>query len=260
MKLLENTYRQLLQIGFNPLVSYRFLVWFPKVIKDYIRFKKINDNSIFPIRNRFFITNDLAEQWGVASGHYFHQDLLVARKIHENNPERHVDIWSRIDGFGAHVGSFREIEIFDIRPLENKVSWLIFRQADLMNLDEKYIDYTDSISSLHAIEHFWLGRYWDPIDTDWHIKWLENIYKILRKWWKFYFSVPIWPQRIEFNAHRVFSVGYLITLFRDKYEILGFNYVDDKWDLHEKVDLTEDDIKNSYWCYYGCGIFELRKI
>jgi hypothetical protein len=61
-----------------------------------------------------------------------------------------------VDGFVAHVSIYREIEVFDIRPLDNKVDGIIFRQADLMKLDEKYIDYCDSISCLHAIEHFGL--------------------------------------------------------------------------------------------------------
>ena len=54
---------------------------------------------------------------GFASGHYFHQDLLVARRIRLNEPAAHVDVGSRIDGFVAHVASFRPIEVFDIRPL-----------------------------------------------------------------------------------------------------------------------------------------------
>ncbi len=33
--------------------------------------------------------------------------------------------------------------------------------------------------------------------------------RMLKKEGKFYFSVPIGEQRIEFNAHRVFSVKYL---------------------------------------------------
>jgi len=62
--------------------------------------------------------DDRFDQSGTASGHYFHQDLLVASRIFINNPEKHVDIGSRIDGFVAHVASFREIEVFDIRSLE----------------------------------------------------------------------------------------------------------------------------------------------
>jgi len=45
---------------------------------------------------------------GSASGHYFHEDLLVARRIHKRNLRRYIDVGSRIDGFVAHVASFRE--------------------------------------------------------------------------------------------------------------------------------------------------------
>jgi len=44
-----------------------------------------------------------------------------------------VDIGSRVDGFVAHVASFREIEVFDIRPITTKVPGATFIQADLMN-------------------------------------------------------------------------------------------------------------------------------
>ncbi len=154
---------------------------------------------------------------------------------------------------------FREVEVFDIRKIDSKVDNIKFQQADLMQLDKKFQNYTDSISSLHAIEHFWLWRYWDPIDIDWHLKWLENIYKILKKWGVFYFSVPIWKQRIEFNWHRIFDIKYLYNLFKDKYNILTFSYVDDKWDLYENIDISKW-FDSNFWCNYWCGIFEMRKL
>jgi hypothetical protein len=57
------------------------------------------------------------------------------------------------------VASFRPIEVFDIRKNYNQVQNITFIQGDLMQLDSKYENYCDSISSLHAIEHFGLGRY-----------------------------------------------------------------------------------------------------
>ena len=38
---------------------------------------------------------------------------------------------------------------------------------------------SDSISCLHAIEHFGLGRYGDPVDVLGHVKALDNIRKAL---------------------------------------------------------------------------------
>jgi SAM-dependent methyltransferase len=88
---------------------------------------------------------------------------------------------------------------------------------------------------------------------------LKSIFKILKSGGRFYFSTPIGPQRIEFNAHRVFSLHYLLELFKDDYELMSFSYVDDAGDLHENQTLTDQHIKSNFNCHYGCGIFELKK-
>ena len=38
-----------------------------------------------------------------------------------------------------------------------------------------------------------------------------------------------------------------------------FSYVDDKGDLNSNVILNKDNIRLSFNCNYGCGIFELIK-
>jgi hypothetical protein len=128
-----------------------------------------------------------------------------------------------------------------------------------MSNDFDLTDYCDSVSSLHAIEHFGLGRYGDKIDYLGHLQGLDNIYKMLRKGGKFYFSVPIGRQRIEFNAHRIFSVKYLIELLEDRYRIDSFSYVNDEGDLIRDAPLSTQEVENNYSCDYGCGIFELTK-
>lgn len=198
---------------------------------------------------------------GSAKGAYFHQDLLVARRIHHNKPERHLDIGSRIDGFVAHVASFRAIEVMDIRSLDNKIPAVTFKQADLMaELAEEFIECTDSLSCLHTIEHFGLGRYGDRIDHDGYLQGLQNLHLILKPGGKFYFSTPIGPERVEFNAHRVFSVSHLLERFEQKYHIDHFSYVDDSGDLHENAILSESDTMKNYGCMLGCGIFEMTKL
>jgi len=196
---------------------------------------------------------------GTLNGHYFHQDLFVAKQIYKNTPVKHVDVGSRTDGFVAHIAVFRKIEVLDIRNLESKISNISFRKADLMDLPKDMINYCDSISSLHAIEHFGLGRYGDPIDYFGHLKAIENITKILEVGGTFYFSVPIGPQRIEFNAHRVFSVQYLLDLFEKKYSLKAFSFVDDAGDFFENVEMNRSAVQNNFGCHWGCGIFELKK-
>jgi hypothetical protein len=75
----------------------------------------------------------------------------------------------------------------------------------------------------------------------------------------FYFSVPIGPQRIEFNAHRVFSLSYLLSLFESEYSLKSFSYVNDGGDFFEDIALTNERIATNCDCTYGCGIFILIK-
>jgi len=88
---------------------------------------------------------------------------------------------------------------------------------------------------------------------------LDNIYRMLKKGGTFYFSVPIWRQRVDFNADRVFSIRYLLDLLNPRYELLSFSYVDDAGTLHADVALDEAALETDFGCDVGCGIFELRK-
>jgi len=68
----------------------------------------------------------------------------------------------------AHVAAFRPIEVFDIRPLHSTVANITFVQADMMQLSSELVECTDTLSCLHTIEHFGLGRYGDPIRVNGH--------------------------------------------------------------------------------------------
>ena len=117
----------------------------------------------------------------------------------------------------------------------------------------------DSISSLHAIEHFGLGRYGDSIEYFGYLKAIENITKMLKIGGKLYFSVPIGKQRIEFNAQRVFSVKYLLNLFNDTFILKSFSFVNENGDFFENVELNQNNIDTNFGCNCGCGIFEFVK-
>lgn len=254
-----NTYLKFLGIDFMQGVrNVSALKWF---YSDFRTLKRqLAGTSDFPFGVWYPILAEKTSDSGTISGYYFHQDLLVAKRIFVNKPVKHVDIGSRTDGFVAHVAVYREIEVFDIRALTSKVENIKFVQADFMQINPSLEAYADSISCLHAIEHFGLGRYNDPIDAMGHVKGLDSIYNVLKKGGKFYFSTPIGRQRIEFNAHRVFSVRTLLSLFNDRYRIDQFSFVDDAGDLHENISLQEADIENNFGCTYGCGIFEVTKI
>lgn len=228
--------------------------------KDFKLFKEMSgSDSEFPLYRNFPCLNDRDDAAGFVGNPYFQQDLYVARKIYDRQPQKHVDIGSRIDGFVAHVAVFREIEIFDIRPMELSIKNIIFKQADLTDETNLPIEYCDSISCLHALEHFGLGRYGDQIDPNGHLKGFNNITKILKPGGTFYFSVPMGIQRIEFNAHRIFGMPYLMRMVTKDYDISSFAYLDDGAILHENALLNEANIANSFGCDHGCAIFELKK-
>ena len=210
------------------------------------------------ITHPYPIWSDYRKQAGSASGDYFHQDLLVASLIYENEPQKHIDVGSRFDGFVAHVASFRKIQVLDIRPLTSLGQPNIeFIQADLMSKDNA-LPIADSISCLHAIEHFGLGRYGDPIDPDGHNKGFSNLVSMLDMGGTLYISFPIGRQNeVHFNAHRVFHPQDILTWNAAKnLELVRFDYVDDAGNLHRKVDLSNQVIDVNL----GCGIYTFKKM
>ncbi|WP_343673259.1 DUF268 domain-containing protein [Chitinophaga sp.] len=235
----------------------------PRFFRDANRIRKgMKASGDFPHFAVYPCLLDRTAEGGTTKGHYFHQDLWVSQQIFKENPVKHVDIGSRVDGFVAHVAAYRFIEVIDVRPINSEIDNMQFVQADMMMENPHLENYCDSMSCLHALEHFGLGRYGDPLDIDGHLKGFASMSKMLKVGGKMYFSVPIGPQRIEFNAHRVFSISYLLKMFAaNNYKVDTFCYVDDKGDLHKNVSMAnEQEVAGNFGCQWGCGIFKLEKI
>lgn len=265
MQKLKVLFRNINQIttpfGFNFKVFLKALKSSRIFFRNYIQIKRqLKNNNEFRIEKCYPCLLDRSDKGGEISGHYFHQDYLIAKRIFEKNPHKHVDIGSRIDGFVAHIATFRKVEVFDIRNLYSPIDNIVFKQLDITGDVSRYYNYTDSLSSLHVIEHIGLGRYGDNVDIKGHIHALDNIYKIIKKDGICYISTPIGPQRIEFNAHRVFAMEYLLNLFKDKFKLMSLSFVDDKGDIHINVDVSEKNVENNFGCKFGCGIFEMIKL
>lgn len=203
--------------------------------------------------------HDSQEEGGTAKGEYFWQDLHVARKIHQAGPQRHVDVGSRFDGFVAHVASFREIEVIDIRPIKATIPGVRFTQMDMMGGDVRMDAYCDSLSCLHALEHFGLGRYGDPLDPDGHVKGLGNLVRLLKHEGRLYLSTPVGIERIEFNANRVFCPERLVQLARDMgLRLDGLGWIAQDNPVVESVDFKAD-LAHLKQMHYALGIFIFTK-
>lgn len=219
------------QFGFDPLRLARSIRGIPAFVADLISFKK-NYKGELRVLPCF---GDRFAEGGSAKNEYFWQDLLVAKAIFDENPSRHVDIGSRVDGFVAHLACFRVVEVFDIRPLSITIPGVVFKQADLMSVEsvDRYAlgkdGYCDSISCLHALEHFGLGRYGDRINSDGYKLGLQSIAHLLKPLGRCYLSTPIGRQRVEFNANWVFRPSTVIEqaqengLILERLTVIGGN-------------------------------------
>ena len=250
--------------GFSPkaaVLNWRMFPGFLGQRREFVRMLSgCGRSGEFPLAADLPILTEAGDAGGTASGHYFHQDLLVARLIHEANPRRHIDVGSRVDGFVAHVAAFREVEVLDIRPVPGVPHRIRFHQVDLMSpLPEEWRGCCDSLSCLHALEHFGLGRYGDPIDPFGHEKALQHLATMLEPGGRLYLSVPIGIQRVEFNAHRVFAVPTILALLGKDFAVEGFHHVDDAGDLHSDTDWGSSAAAKSFGYHWGCGIFVARK-
>lgn len=187
------------QFGFDPVLLLRAIREIPRFLFGrviWIHQHQANTQTLPSLHDR-------TDRAGIADGHYFWQDLIVARWIYSNTPANHLDVGSRIDGFVAHLLSFRQIDVLDIRDIESAIPNLNFIRGDAMADLNKLKGLYESVSSLHAIEHFGLGRYGDKISGDGHLFGLENIAKCVSASGNLYVSFPLGNNQTQFNTQRL---------------------------------------------------------
>jgi hypothetical protein len=199
------------------------------------------------------ILGDYRADAGVASGHYFHQDLWAARRIFDRRPQRHVDVGSRIDGFIAHVLTFMPVTVVDIRPLRSRAAGLTFLQGDACNLASMGTASVESLSSLHALEHIGLGRYGDPVDPHACFTAMSELARVLAPGGRLYVGLPVGRERVRFNSERIFDPRTVIRGFSGL-RLLDIKAVNDTGDL-----VDAPDVAALARASYSCGLFEFTK-
>ena len=213
--------------GVKPRQAAKGVTGLPKFLKELREVRRLvrieGMGKDFPLGSLYPVIGEDSQESGTASGHYFHQDLYVAQKIFAARPRHHTDVGSRVDGFVAHVAAFRQVEVLDLRALDVKVPNIEFVQSDVMDTHSLPESHTDSLSCLHALEHFGLGRYGDRLDLDGWRKGLISLNRLLESGGTLYLSVPTSRhQRIEFNAHRVFSIPFLREELLQYFDLADF--------------------------------------
>jgi SAM-dependent methyltransferase len=185
---------------------------------------------------------------------YFFQDLWAARLILARSPSRHLDIGSRIDGFVAYVLLFLPVTVIDIRPLQVEIPNLSFIQGDGMDLRMLPDNSVESLSCLHALEHFGLGRYGDRVNPLAHEEAMLEFQRVLAPQGHLYLSVPIGRERLRFNSQRVFAPQTILEAFQDL-TLSSFSAVDDAGNfVHDTLPERFRSAVNS------CGLFDFVKV
>lgn len=208
---------------------------------------RIKKEYIFPIYNECF------EKAGTVDEHYFLQDIYFARKIIHENPHMHYDIGSRIDGFIGHLlGGGIEVTLLDIRPFDIQVDGLAFIKTDATELKEIADNSLTSLSSLHAIEHFGLGRYGDIVDPYAWVKALKSVQEKIAVGGYFYLGLPVGKEdRVCFNAHRIFKPGTIVEQL-NKMQLCSYAYIHD-------YKIIKADINDEVEGDFDCGLFVFKK-
>ena len=161
----------------------------------------------------------------------------------------------------AHVASYREVEVCDVRPISTRIPGVVFRQADLMKSDPSLPadGYCDSVSCLHAVEHFGLGRYGDPIDPRGYERGIANMARLLKSGGRLYLSTAIGVERVEFNANWVFDPRTIIDCAQDAGLQLEQLTVVGAGGTVRQSSLDDAALRDLASSHYNLGIFVFTK-
>ena len=124
---------------------------------------------------------------------------------------------------------------------------------------EAMTNYCDSLSCLHALEHFGLGRYGDPVDPDSYRAGLANMARVLSPGGTFYLAVPVGQPRVEFNANRVFDPADILSQCR------GLGLELRELNMHtatrrlQRIEPTPPNLDAVAAASYGLGLFVFGK-
>ncbi len=240
------------------------LFWIPQQLKIFEQelsvFKEKNEDPNFTCVEKKPMIYDKFEQAGTIDPHYYLQDIYIAKKIAKTNVKNHFDIGSRVDGFISHLLCFDiDVTIIDIRPLPQTVSGMKFIESNATELSQIADNSISSISALHSIEHFGLGRYGDPIDPDGWKKALYAMQRVLANNGKLYVSVPISNNNIVyFNSHRIFSPKTIIESFNEL-TLVEFSYIQDFKISTLTGNNIVKDLENINFTSSDCGMFIFEK-
>lgn len=187
--------------------------------------REVNDVGVDFV---YAVQNQIVTRWFV---NFLQKNPDLTKSNTGPSTIRCIDIGSQT-GFITLLASFANFILVDpslslsAATLYHPEMGVAFASAEAQDLsifeDQSFV----WISSLHAIEHFGLGRYGDKIDPLGDIRGLREIYRLLRNNGIFVGSVPIVEkkfEKIEFNKNRLYSIETIKKMLKD----CGFDIVNE---------------------------------
>lgn len=186
--------------------------------------------------------------------HYVFHTAWAARVVQKISPKLHIDISSSLY-FSTIVSAFTPIQFYDYRPANIQIPGFKSLKGDLMKLpfESKSVK---SLSCLHTIEHIGLGRYGDPLDYDGDLKAINELIRILAENGDLIIVVPIGKNRIQYNAHRIYSYKQITTYFKEL-KLIEFSLLTDNENEASWISNATEEIANKQM--YGCGCFWFKR-
>jgi len=171
------------------------------------------------------ITGDQSN--GLGDGIYLTQDSLAFREMLKmewpDDQQIFIDVASPVRT-ALMFSQFAKCYYVDPRGLHEWYASIMAASLGMAWVKEEGQRLTDSfpekcvplVTSLHAPEHFGLGRYGDEVDFDGTFKFFQEVHKVLADDGVFMFSVPVSAEpRIEFHNARVYGPEILEQLMKD---------------------------------------------
>lgn len=188
--------------------------------------------------------------------HYTFHTAWAARLLAQIRPAVHHDISSAIY-FSTIVSAFIPVRFYDYRPSPMTLSNLTSEPADLLRLPFPSGSLA-SVSCMHVVEHIGLGRYGDPIDPEGPFKAIAELQRVVSPGGHLLFVVPLGAKaRVQFNAHRIFTVPMVLAAFGDHFTLKQFTLIpDDPQDGDLVLSPPEVLLAKQF---YACGCFWFEK-